>query len=202
MHFDYTQQTVTVLRHSHRPTLDQNFFGNDLELTLKGKRAARILGRSFAQIPLGEVYTSPILRCVQTTEEFLKGAGQTSSIFMSKLLGDPGLFVADAKLAGPVFLENTIEKIALAIVNGQTLPGMRPLAEGGKLFLENILQIKCFPCLMITHDIVICLLCCFFFQSKDVQKYLPGFLEGFSMKIGPEQVSIYHRKETRYLSLI
>lgn len=195
MHFDGRKQTVIILRHAHRSPFLPKSLGNDVKLTVKGKREARMLGRSFAQIPLGKVYTSPLRRCIQTIEELLKGAQQAPPIIQSKMLGDPGLFIEDPQQVKTIFLENTIQEIAQTIVNGQTLPGMRSLAEGGKLFLESVRQIKCFPCLMITHDIIICLLCCFFFRSKNVQKYLPGFLEGVSIELNPIRASLLRRKD-------
>lgn len=180
------------MRHGHRIEARQGSFGNDLALTLEGKKASENLGAQ-SKVLWGEVHTSPILRCVQTSEEILKGAHQTIPIMTTKVLGDPGPFIEDPEIAGPVFLEKPLLQIAQTLVDGKTrIPGMRSLEEGGKLFLEYVLKVKYFPCLMITHDIVICLLCCFFLESNEVHKYLPAFLEGFVLDVKTKKVNLYH----------
>ncbi len=197
-----SRNMIVILRHAHRFEIGREEFGNDETITLEGKKAAERLGSSLAGIPLGEVHTSPILRCVQTTEELLRGARQKIQINSSTMLGNPGPFVADSEEAGPIFLKNPLQEIAKNVVEGKKrIPGMRSLAEGGQLFLDYALKVKSFPCLMITHDIVICLLCCFFFTSMEVQKYFPGFLEGFALNIDSERISIFYRDEISYYFL-
>ena len=180
---DNPQNSILILRHAHRKEHTQGSFGHDLELTEKGRQHSFCLGQLISNGPLIEIHTSPVLRCVQTAEEILKGANQKRQIVTSKILGDPGPFIADCKKAGPLFLERSIEEIAHALVNGRKLSGMRSLEEGARIFLNHIFQFKHFPCVMISHDIIICLLECFLLKSKNIKDHMPDFLEGFSMRM-------------------
>lgn len=190
-------KTIIVIRHGHREAHKPGSFGNDLALTLKGRHASSGFGEIMLKTPIGEVHTSPVLRCVQTTEEFLKGASQKVDVVTSENLGNPGPFITDAIKAGPLFLQTPLRQIAQAIVSQKKLPGMRSLIEGGHLFLSYISQVKNFPCVMISHDIIICLLCCFLFESADVDKYTPDFLDGFGISIYPDFLLIHHQHQTR-----
>jgi len=196
------RNAILVLRHGHRQEMERGSFGENLELTAEGRNAAQMLGSSLSAIPFGEIHASPILRCVQTAEAWLQGAEQDIKIYPSKVLGDPGPFISDAAQAGPLFLEHPLEHIAQLLADGMALPpGMRSMEEGAALFVTYALSVKRFPCLMITHDIVICLLCCYFFGSRDVQKYSPGFLQGFLMECDSHRISIFHGQEIKTLHL-
>jgi hypothetical protein len=192
---------ILVLRHGHRQEINQGSFGEKIELTSEGKITSQRLGRAFSTIPFGEIHSSPILRCVQTAEAWRQGSEQDIQIYLSTVLGDPGPFVSDTAQAGPFFLESSLEQIAQLLVNGNSLPGMRSIEDGAKLFVNYALSVKLFPCLMITHDIVICLLCCYFFGSCEVQKYLPGFLQGFLMDLDSNKISIIHGSEIKIMAL-
>ncbi len=192
------RNNILVLRHGHRQEMNRGSFGEKLELTSEGKKTAQMLGRSLSTIAFGEIHSSPILRCVQTAEAWRQGSEQDIKVYLSKVLGDPGPFVSDASQAGPFFLENSLEHIAQLLVDGNTsIPGMRSIEDGATLFINHALSVNRFPCLMITHDIVICLLCCYFFKSRDVQKYLPGFLQGFLLECDSNKISILHGSEMK-----
>lgn len=184
------RQGIAVIRHGHREPFQPRSFGNNLGLTAEGRESSFSLGANMAHISFGEMHTSPILRCLETTEEILKGLGKRVDIFKTQVLGDPGPFIEDPILAGPIFLEKSLSEIVQAIVNGERLPGMRSLQEGGYIFLKYLSQVKRFPCLMVSHDSLICLLCCFFFESKNVDVFMPNFLEGFFLSIEEKQLSI------------
>ena len=69
-------RTLLLLRHAERPPIPPGTFGNDLEITPAGRREAEALGRALAQgEPVAGVYSSPVLRCVQTAEAMAAGAG-------------------------------------------------------------------------------------------------------------------------------
>ncbi|MDN3506740.1 MAG: histidine phosphatase family protein [Simkaniaceae bacterium] len=175
------KKSLLLLRHGHREKTPKNSFGNELPLTLEGKQRAFSLGQTIRDLKIGECHTSPLLRCVQTAEKILEGSNQKIEIKNSKILGDPGPFISDPVEAGPLFLETPLESIAQAIVDNQKLPGMRTLEEGSHLFVRHVLQVGKLPCIMISHDIIISLLCCFFFKSHNAQKFMPNYLEGLSI---------------------
>lgn len=193
---------ILVLRHGHRDEINEGSYGEKVALTPEGQRVAQRMGKSLSAARFAEIHTSPVLRCVQTAQAWIQGAKQNINIRPSNILGDPGPFVSNPFQAGPLFLQNPLELLAQLIVEGKAdLPGMRSLKEGALLFIEYALTVKRFPCLMITHDIVICLLCCYFFESRDVRRYLPGFLEGFLMDCDSNKISILYGNERKNLSL-
>ena len=177
------QDSILILRHGHRQEHRAGSFGHDLELTEKGRAESFALGKLIPPHLLIEIHTSPVLRCVQTAGEILRGAHQNRQVTFSHILGDPGPFIDDCNKAGSLFLEHSMKEMAQMMMSGQTLPGMRSLKEGVSIFLDYVSQVKNFPCLMISHDIIICLLSCYFMKSKDVEYHMPDFLEGFSITL-------------------
>jgi hypothetical protein len=141
-------KSILVIRHGHREEHRSGSFGNELTLTEEGKQTSFAFGKYLENIPLGEIHTSPILRCVQTAEELLKGAHQELSLSSSTVLGDPGPFILDPERAGPVFTQRPLLEIAQAIAAGKTLPGIRSLEEGASLFLQHLVQ----ETLSLSHD--------------------------------------------------
>ena len=180
-HNSIPSDSIWLIRHAERQKRDPGTYGNDLHLTERGHKEALHLGKSLSKTSLKAVHSSPILRCMQTSEAIVQGVNQRLPIFQSHLLGDPGAFISDAELAGPYFLNNTIEEIAEKIVSGKPLPGMRLLSEGGQLLLDYIIQLPFEPTLIVSHDLIICLFCCYLFNSNEIAHYLPDFLEGLTL---------------------
>jgi broad specificity phosphatase PhoE len=172
---------IVLLRHGHRQEIPQGGFGHDLTLTEKGKKSSLRLGKKLADILWGEIHSSPLIRCQETAEHFLKGAGQKLSIHLSPLLGDPGPFVYDDAKAGPLFLANTPYEIMQKLLARKNLPGMRTIEEGGRLFDAYLKTVSRFPCLMISHDIIIALLYAYF--SKSILQKFPDYLGGFCLNL-------------------
>lgn len=175
---------VLVLRHAERPQIPTGDFGNELSLTKEGEQASEALGKRLGNIPWGEIHTSPLVRCEQTAFHFLKGTQQKTPIIKSQILGDPGPFVYNPQKAGPHFLEKPLNKIT----HDAPIPGMRTVEEGGLLFVNYLKTIQLFPCLMISHDIIIALLVSYF--SK-IETSFPNFLDGFCLKIEPDNLTLF-----------
>jgi len=140
-----------------------------------------LLGKKLGQVRWGEVYSSPLIRCQETAEHFLKGAEQKLPINPSHLLGDPGPFVFDKKKAGAVFLKTTPFEIMQKLLNKEAVAGMRTLEEGGRLFVNFLKTLTLLPCLMISHDIIIALLYAYF--SKSSIPEFPDYLGGFCLNL-------------------
>ena len=140
-----------------------------------------MLGKKLGKIKWGEIHTSPLIRCEQTAFHFLKGAQQIRPIIKSQVLGDPGPFVNNPQKAGPHFLLNKVNRHT-------PIPGMRTVEEGGRLFVNYLNTIQLFPCLMISHDIIIALLISYF--SK-IEIDFPNFLDGFCLKIEPDNLTLF-----------
>jgi hypothetical protein len=193
-------QAIVILRHAHRYTQTKGTFGNKQPLSQQGKREAFYLGKQLSTIPWKELHTSPLIRCVQTSEQFLKGFSQSIPIIPTKILGDPGIFIDDSQIAGSHFLDRPWSEIAQDIIQEKPLPGIRSIKEGCQLFMNYVLNLSQFPILMITHDIIICLLCSYLFSSNDASKFIPNFLEGFCLSL--DSSTICFRNQIKSLSCV
>ncbi len=176
--FDQGKQ-VLIIRHGERYPISPGTFGHDVCLTEQGKQDSEKMGERLRKIEWGEIHSSPIVRCAETSQHFLKGAGQNIPIQFSSLLGNPGIFIDEPEVAGRYFLEDPINEIAAKIFYSEPFPGMRNLEEGGRLFIDYLKTIERFPCLMISHDIIIALLKSYFFKTSP---QIPNYLDGFSIQ--------------------
>jgi hypothetical protein len=172
---------ILFLRHAERHSFKPGSFGHDTRLTTKGKKDAEKVGKNLGKFQWGEIHSSPLIRCEETALSFMKGAKQELPIRYSKYLGDPGVFVEDPETAGGYFFESSIIDIINDLVSSRPIPGMRSLKEGALLFINYLKTIQLFPCLIITHDIIIALLKSYFFNTPP---QIPQFLGGFFIEAG------------------
>ena len=104
----------------------------------------------------------PVPRCVQTAQGILDGAGSSAETITDRRLGDPGAFIVDPEIAGPLFLELPIPEIARLQLQDETpLPGMRPTKEAAAILLDLVTKdlggngrLDVF----VTHDVILPLL--------------------------------------------
>lgn len=178
--FDQGDQ-ILFLRHAERAPFKQGSFGHKAHLTKQGRKDSERLGDKLGKFQWGEIHCSPLIRCEETALCFLKGAKQEIPIQFSTLLGDPGVFVAEPEVAGRYFLENSIIEIMNKMLSSEPIPGMRSLEEGALLLISYLKKVHFFPCLMITHDIIIALLKSYFLKHPP---QIPLFLDGFSLQRG------------------
>jgi len=176
--FDQGKQ-VLIIRHGERYPIVPNTFGHDICLTEQGKQESEKTGERLKKIQWGEIHSSPLVRCEETAHYFLKGTGQDIPIHFSNLLGNPSIFVAEPEAAGRYFLKHSITEIVGKLFHSEPIPGMRNLEEGGRLFTNYLKTIERFPCLMISHDIIVALLKSYFFKTPPE---IPSYLDGFNIQ--------------------
>lgn len=146
--------TGLMLRHADRDKIPQGSFGNEVLLNEKGIERSINFGTELKSIPLSRIYTSPIARCIQTSEYIVKGYGCKTEIIETRALGDPGLHIENAEIAGEYFLKYGFHEILDNYISGKIIPGM-PTHEVFKErindFIETNLSEKGLT-LFITHD--------------------------------------------------
>ena len=112
----------------------------------------------------------------------LRGAGSTSEVATDHRLGDPGAFIVDPEISGPLFLELPISEIAHRQLNDATpLPGMRPTAEGVQLLLELVtgsLGEQGRLHVYVTNDGILAVLVASIFRLSLDDIGWPGYLDG------------------------
>jgi broad specificity phosphatase PhoE len=148
---------VLLLRHSVRPDLPPNDAGYTTLLTDDGVRLAEELGTRMGPA-LRSLHTSPFPRCVQTAEALRAGAGADLSIRKDHLLGDPGIYIVDNKVAGPIWKTRGHETVMSHLVEAHApLPGMASPPAAARFLVHHMLAAATEPGLhvFVTHDSLI-----------------------------------------------
>ena len=149
-----------LIRHGEKvqPPKENPFV--DVPLTQKGieeaTRFGSLLKNKFPNEIKG-VHSSPKRRCVETSEAILKGIGDLEGFETSTLLGNPGPYVIDSKVAGQSYLKIRDKNIVKIQVEGTQIDGFRDVMGGSKLLLDYVLSRKPNPGIhiFVTHDVVI-----------------------------------------------
>lgn len=153
------RELALVLRHGEREHVGSDDYGNDAPITCRGRTAAQRLGRGLASLPPVALMTSPLVRCVQTADALVAGAGWGAPPVCDPRLGGPGPFVVEPDLAGPFFLDlgprGVVER---QLAGAEPLSGMRPTADGVALLLDLIAprnETRRGISVFVTHDVVL-----------------------------------------------
>lgn len=172
--------SALIIRHSIREAIPEGQAGNNVPLTAEGRELARILGESIAD-RLSTISSSPIGRCKETAEHILKGARCRMEVPTTKMLGDPGVFIADDQAAWTTFKTLGVRGVMMHISRSQEiLPGMNAPRAAAYDLLEAMME-KCRePGLhvFITHDVILAGAVGQLMDAVETEVDLPGFLEG------------------------
>lgn len=172
--------TALIIRHSIREAIPDGHNGNIVPLTAEGRELARILGASISD-RLRTITSSPIGRCKETAEHILTGARCRMEVPTTKMLGDPGIFIADGQAAWTNFESLGVSGVMMHISRSQeVLPGMNAPRAAAYDLLEAMME-KCRePGLhvFITHDVILAGAIGQLMNAVETEADLPGFLEG------------------------
>lgn len=125
-----SQDKISLLiRHGDRDKIPDGSFGNEILLNEKGKQNAQKFGESLTETKVNKIYTSPILRCVQTAEFITKGYGSPIEIIETTALGAPGLHIADENIAGEFLTQYGLYEMYKRFVQGEKIPGIPNINE-------------------------------------------------------------------------
>jgi len=171
------------IRHGDRDKIPDGEFGNEVELNSLGKYRSVEYGIEISNMRINTIYTSPIKRCVQTAENIVQGLGRRIPIELTTLLGDPGAFVYDGKLAGEKYMELGFEICYNSLLNHVPVEGNRDIAEGAALLNDffNRAAVKDGVNIFISHDMIVALYAFETFGQKytlgeNWVKYLGGLI--------------------------
>ena len=182
-----------VIRHAEREEIPPGSFGVDVPLTAVGVESAERLGATLYGIrPQVEVTTSPVPRCVQTAEAILRGGGRPEGTALDGRLGDPGPFIVDAEISGPLFLETGILEITRRqLTNVDPPAGMRKTSEGVDLLLgltTGNLRYQGHLKVYVTHDAILAVLVAYLYGQSIDEICWPEFLDGLLLWRSSEQL--------------
>lgn len=143
MNFDldipHDRPVALLLRHAERPPLGPHDVGLQTALTEAGTLRAEALGRALAPV-LKDIHTSPILRARATAEAMARGAGRPLVIDDDRLLGDPGVFVADPKRAWANWLAHGADHMLDLLADPGPLPGLRDPAVAAHRLVAHLVD--------------------------------------------------------------
>jgi hypothetical protein len=189
---------AVLIRHGEREPFVRGQPGSTKILTARGKRQSQIFGASLPKVPL-RVYASPVMRCIQTGEEMLAGAGISDETEGSLMLGAPSAYVVDDDIVREFYVVNPIKIVSLRYVSGETLPGHYPIMEGTRRMFDfvksTLVDGKISVC--VTHDAWIVPFVSIL-ADYDFTNDWPDFLDGcILMRRGEEYVLWWRGEEIR-----
>ena len=174
---------TAIIRHAERPPIPEGSWGNELSLRPEGVRASRRLGSTLGS-RLGSLVTSPVLRCVETAEQVVAGAGRVGPpIETDARLGAPGAHIERPDELGTLFVDRDTRDIVADVLAGIAIPGLR----APRLVVEALLGMaRALPRVpgtvdvCVTHDVIVATLAGGLLGARAelTGTQWPGFLEG------------------------
>ena len=156
---DYNENAkiALIIRHADRELIPKGEIGNEILINEKGVKNSMEFGKLLKQYNVNKIFTSPISRCVQTSEIITKGYDKNIEIIKSNALGDPGLHVSNEKEAGDFYLKFGFDEMYKRYKNNQEIPGVPKPSELKELmtnFIKTNTNQKGIT-IFVTHDSVI-----------------------------------------------
>jgi len=121
------KKLAILIRHSERDKIPRGEFGTHYMLTGNGVRMAEEFGAKLSDFGIVRIFTSPIVRCVQTASLLKKGIGKSLEIIRDNHLGDPGFHISDAEKAGKNYLAYGAKGVFEKYVAGEKLDGLNSI---------------------------------------------------------------------------
>ena len=132
---------LILIRHAERPELPSNDVGYTMPLTENGLNSSWQFGQTLnSNVRL--IHTSPLTRCIQTAEQIASANGYSiDNIKHSELLGDPGFFIDDGKLAWEHWKEKGHDRVNQFLLDGkESWTGFKNLNSATKHMKTKIRQ--------------------------------------------------------------
>lgn len=107
-----TGHVAIFIRHAERENANMMNVGENIMLTRKGIVTSHQLGRMMKGLPVRAIYSSPILRCVQTANAInAEVSNYAIETVLTNKLGLPGLTIADADKSEKLYAQYTTREI-------------------------------------------------------------------------------------------
>ncbi len=182
---------IGLMRHAEREKMSKGTLGNELHITQRGIYDTIKL-HSYLKNRLIEIYTSPVLRCLETAE-LLKPTAKYSVVKQNRMLGDPGVFVEEPEIASIFFLQYEAMEIAAGLLAKQLgMPGFCVSVEDAfKKLLDHLFSLATESgiYLFITHDFILGVVNGILFPNNALSDVWPDFLE--TLFLYQERGSVY-----------
>jgi hypothetical protein len=137
---DGYEKIALIIRHADREHIHAGVHDIEMPINELGEKNAKQIGTSLWQFENMKIITSPVYRCVQTGNAIIDGFGKQSQISQSNLLGEPGPFVVDGKLAKEYFVDLGCYRTVKMQIENQIMKGIRPTKEGSELLTKFVID--------------------------------------------------------------
>ncbi|HMK45911.1 MAG TPA: histidine phosphatase family protein [Methanocella sp.] len=189
-----------IIRHAERPNLSVLNFRRNTNLTEKGRDDALKLGKWLHGQQLTGIYSSPVLRCVQTCREIIEGAGLNHPGITTRVtLGEPGSYIINPLLVYPYFIISDVPGVIRKFISRGKMSGFCTLREGSINIVNEIaadISREKVKNLYVTHDAVLAPFISFFTGEKFADDRWINYLDGIIITMnGPELRLIWDGKE-------
>jgi hypothetical protein len=182
--FSETEKLCLIIRHSERNHIPKGKHDIETLLNEKGIQRAKEFGEILKPFENIKIISSPVERCRETAKYILEGFGcREKEILLSNVLGEPGPYVYDGKVAVHYFINQSVYEVVKRQQNGEILNGIYPIEKGSKIlfnFVVNEFQkIENKTILvLVTHDAIVAPFVNFYFNEWFDEKNWVDFLDG------------------------
>ena len=155
-----SKRIAVLLRHGERNEIPSGSFGSEIRLSENGIKDSIFFGKKISDLKIAHIYCSPIGRCVQTAEYIKKGLvvkQQDIQITQEAQLGTPGFHIANADIAGKVYLDYGCDGVFERFSQGEEIPGIASVEslKSDAMQWINAKTTKNGVSLFVTHDALI-----------------------------------------------
>ena len=172
-----------VFRHSLRPPLYNVNNPDNVLLSEEGLLRAREFGNQIS-LPIGEIHSSHIERCVQTSKCIIESKKLNSEVILSRdVLGD--VFSVDRDIANASIRHFSLKGVIKKMIDEESVPGLRKMEDCVRDLLDyffgtgNTIGTVDLYC---THDFHIAMLYAVLFRESatmdEIISNWPDMLEG------------------------
>ncbi len=177
---------AVFIRHTERYKIKDGEQGDDVNITPNGEKMAVEFGKNLKKYNLNAIYTSPVKRCIHTSEKILEGYEKEIDIYPSKMLGDPSAYIENTQIA-----LKTLKKMSFSdeyvsyLKNENPRPGFYSLKEGSKRLQSFLIEKtnKNGITLFISHDLVILYYIYYRYRKIYTKDNWLDFLDGIILTI-------------------
>jgi len=183
-----------IIRHAERPNFSVLNFRRDTHITKKGRDDALKLGKWLHGQHLTGIYSSPILRCVQTCRGIIEGADPVNHDITTRArLGEPGSYIVHPLLVYPYFLISDVPEIIKKFIVRGKMSGFCSLRDGSVGIIREIaadVSRGKARNLYVTHDAVLAPFISFFTGEKFAGDRWIDYLDGIIITMNRSELRL------------
>jgi len=201
--FSETEKLCLIIRHSERNHIPKGKHDIETLLNENGIKRAKDFGKILRYFEDIKIISSPVERCRETAKYIFEGFGKKAyDVQLSNILGEPGPYVYDGKIAVDYFINQSVYEVVKRQQNGEILNGIYHIEKGSKILYDfavnRFIEIKKNNILvLVTHDAIVAPFVNYYFKEWFDENNWVDFLEGVFITQKNNQI-IMNRNNLQY----